>query len=71
MRLHNAEWLRGQARRCARLAATTTDQRTAKTLTLMALEYEREAVALETLIIAEPIPPGDAEPGRPESSLED
>ena len=60
MRLDDPSWLRDQAQRCSRLAATTTDQRTATTLKLMAAEYEQQAVTLETSIVAEVIP--DTEP---------
>lgn len=44
-------WLEQQARRCRRLAASTTDGATAKTLTLMAAEYEREAARAATTIV--------------------
>ena len=43
------DFLHRQARRCARLAASTTDERTAGTLNLMALEYGNEAERLERL----------------------
>ena len=42
-----AEALRGEARRCRRLAQSITDDRTAKTLSLMASDYEAKANALE------------------------
>lgn len=43
------EFLQTQARRCSRLAASTTDERTAGTLSLMAAEYAAEAERLERL----------------------
>ena len=49
MRLEDPAWLREQARRCRRLASTTTDQHTANTLKLMAGEYEQKAVQMEKL----------------------
>lgn len=43
------DFLRRQSRRCARLASSTMDERTAGTLNLMALEYSNEADRLERL----------------------
>ena len=42
-----AEYLRAQALRCRRLAASVGDQRTVTTLKLMAAEYEEQALALK------------------------
>jgi hypothetical protein len=42
-----ADYFRSQAFRCRRLAASTPDDRTARTLRLMADEYEEQALALD------------------------
>ena len=41
------DYLRSQVRRCRRLAASVSDQRTAITLRPMAQEYEQKAQALQ------------------------
>jgi PAS domain-containing protein len=43
------EFLHKQAQRCSRLAASTSDERTATTLATMALEYGEEAQRLERI----------------------
>jgi len=45
--MKDADFLRGQARKCRRLAATVTTRDVVKTLTEMADEYEKRAEALE------------------------
>lgn len=45
----HVEFLQAQAQRCRRLAASTTDDRTAATLAMMAAEYGDEAHRLEKL----------------------
>ena len=46
-RRRQVEYLRSQGRRCRMLAAASSDQRTAGTLSLMAQEYEQKAQALQ------------------------
>lgn len=45
----HVDFLLGQAQRCRRLAASTTDDRTARTLALMAAEYGDEAARIENM----------------------
>jgi hypothetical protein len=45
--MKDADFLRGQARKCRRLAATVTTRDVVKTLTEMADEYEKRADALD------------------------
>jgi len=60
MRFEDSTWLREQAKKCRRLAATTSDEQVAETLTLMARDYERKATEIGQ--DAESIPPSSRPP---------
>ena len=54
MRFEDSIWLREQAKKCRRLAVTTSDKQVAETLTLMARDYERKANEIAQGPAAEP-----------------
>lgn len=64
-------WLAQQARRCRRLAASAIDRRTARTLSLMAEEYEREAATAVPTIVEQAPGEGDERDEQPEPPLLD
>jgi hypothetical protein len=61
-------FLREQAARCRRLAASITDEKTAATLRKMAEDFDKQAAAAGAHLDGVPHPslrPPDSDPGRP------